>query len=113
MHELSVALSMVDLAEKEVQRAEASEVTEIELEIGRFSGVEMDAFDFAWPMAVKDTVLAHAKRRVIRIEGRSHCPECDSHFESQHFFDPCPECGNPFCVVEAGKELKIKSLTVN
>jgi Zn finger protein HypA/HybF involved in hydrogenase expression len=38
MHELSIALGIVQLAEDEVNKANARQVDTIELEIGAFSG---------------------------------------------------------------------------
>ena len=64
MHELSIALGIVELAEKQAKKAGGTEIEIIELEIGKLSGVEMEALDFAWPVATKDTMLENAKRKV-------------------------------------------------
>ena len=64
MHELSIALGIVKIAEDESAKANANSVKVIELEIGSMSGIEMDSLDFAWPVAVKDTVLENARRDI-------------------------------------------------
>lgn len=60
MHELSIVLSIVDIAEQQVALNDAQSVEEIELEIGQLAGVEWDALDFAWEAATKHTVLEKA-----------------------------------------------------
>ena len=43
MHELSIALGIVKIAEDETAKAKATSVTKIELEIGVLSGIELDS----------------------------------------------------------------------
>ena len=112
MHELSIAMSIVDLAAKQAAKHDADVIEEIELDIGCLSGIEMESFDFAWKQAVKRTILENATRRVNRIEGKAHCLECDTCFDMQHLYDSCPECNSHFAEIISGKELKLKSLVL-
>jgi hydrogenase nickel incorporation protein HypA/HybF len=112
MHELSIVMSIVDLAKQEVEKAQANRVETIELEIGTLSGVEMEALDFAWKSAVTDTVLAQAKRIVHRPEGLAKCTQCEATFPTESYFDICPRCGDLYNEIIRGKELKVKSLTL-
>lgn len=113
MHELSIAMSIVDTATLEVQKAGAHKVDAIELNIGEMAGIEWDALDFAWPMAVKNSVLAEAERIINKIEPKAHCTDCGHDYQPTALYDPCPKCGNPFVAFTAGKELQIKSLTIS
>lgn len=113
MHELSIARGIVDIATREVQKAKANKVDEIVVEIGALAGVEMEALDFAWDVAVKDTVLYKAERRINHIPGEGSCPDCGEQFEMQTLFDACPSCSNYFINLLKGKELKVKSLVVS
>lgn len=112
MHELSIALGIVDIAEKEVRKANAKTVEEIILQIGTLSGIEPDALEFIWPSAVEGTVLEQARRNIQYIEGKARCLECDTTFPLQQAFDNCPACGSYFKEVLQGKELKVKSLVL-
>lgn len=47
MHELSIVMSILDIAQKQANMAQAKVVEEIELEIGELSGIEKMSFDFA------------------------------------------------------------------
>ncbi len=53
MHELSIAMGIVDIAKNEAVKHQFSEIELIELEIGTLSGVEIESLNFAWPLAVK------------------------------------------------------------
>jgi hydrogenase nickel incorporation protein HypA/HybF len=110
MHELSIALGIVDIAEKEVIKAKADRVEEIELLIGTLSGVEMDALTFVWPSAVKDTVLEKAKRKIFVVEAKGKCLECENVFSFERYYDNCPVCHSYFKEILEGKELKVKRL---
>ena len=46
MHELSIALGIVKIAEDETAKVNADEVTKIELEIGVLSGIEIESLNF-------------------------------------------------------------------
>jgi hydrogenase nickel incorporation protein HypA/HybF len=112
MHELSIALGIVKIAEEESRKAEAKKVTAIELEIGSMAGIELDALEFAWPVAVKDTVLQGATRQIDWIDARAYCAECQHEFAVENSFDTCPKCKSYFKDIYKGKELRVKSLEV-
>lgn len=113
MHELSIVMSIIDIAEEEVQKAHAHKVDSIELQIGTQSGIEMDALDFSWSAAVKETVLSGAERIVDQVQAIARCTNCDLEFHVNEPFQACPACHGVFLEYLQGKELKVKSLTVS
>lgn len=113
MHELSIVMSIIQIAEKESAKNNAAGVDEIELEIGQLSGIEMSAFDFAWQQAIRSTLLEKAKRIINHIAGEGKCMGCDAVFPMQQLYEPCPVCGDHFVSVQKGKELRVKSLVIN
>ncbi len=112
MHELSLVMSIIDIAEQQAKKANAVSVDEIELDIGELSGIEEQAFDFAWQQAIKDTVLSCAERVINKIPGEALCMECDALFPVHQLYDACPVCGKHFITIQKGKELRVKSLVV-
>ena len=112
MHELSIALGIVKIAEEESKKAKAKAVKSIELEIGSMAGIEMDSLDFVWPIAVKDTVLEYADREIDLIPAKARCLECQKEFDLEHTFDACPNCNSYFKDIFQGKELRVKALEV-
>lgn len=112
MHEYSITLSILDIAEREVKKHHAERVEIIELDIGRLSGIEPMALEFAWDLAVPDTVLEKAERKINYIKGKAVCAECRQEFELENIYDECPNCHSYLKEFIGGKELLVKSLTL-
>ena len=113
MHELSIALGILKIAENEASKANASKIESIELEIGTLAGIEFDSLDFVWPSATKDTILEHSKKQINIIEAEAKCVDCDEVFAIKHHYDACPSCQSNFKSILKGKELRVKSLEVS
>lgn len=112
MHELSIALGIVKIAEKEVEKAAVNKVTKIELQIGTLSGVEIASLNFVWQAAVKDTVLENAVKDIEIIAGKGKCADCETEFEMKNIFDSCPNCHSNLKGIIKGKELRVKAIEV-
>lgn len=112
MHELSVALGIVKIAEDETAKAGAKKVELIELEIGALAGVDFESLEFVWPAAVKGTVLEFALKKISVIKGKAKCVDCDTVFEIEQLYDSCPNCKSNFKGTIQGKELRVKALEV-
>ena len=113
MHEFSIAMSIIEIAETEAKKAKGSAVTELVLDVGTMSGIEFQALETALEMAVKNTMLEKAKIQVNKIQARAKCTDCAHEFDIDSAFDPCPECKGLFHKVLTGKELQVKSLVVD
>ena len=112
MHELTIAKSIVDIAEVELSRHKGVKVVQITLQIGALSGIEMEAFNFAWPEAVRGSLLEGAECVVERIEGRLRCRRCGTEFSVSEIYELCPECGSFEHDLASGHELRVKSLEI-
>ena len=112
MHELSIALGIVKIAEDETAKAKAKKVTKIELEIGVLAGVEIDSLNFVWESAVRSTVLENAKKEILVIKGKGKCIDCDTVFNMKNIYDICPKCKSNFKGIIQGKELRVKAIEV-
>ena len=110
MHEMSIALSIVKIAEKEAEKAKVSQFSAIDLEIGTLAGIEFDALEFVWDSAVQRTVLEKAERRIKKIEAKARCVDCDAEYSPKYIYDNCPSCGSFLKTILQGKELKVNSL---
>ncbi len=112
MHEMSIALGIVRIAEEEVRKRDAARVSKIEMQIGKLSGIEPDALDFAWPVAVKNTVLEKAERQTEYLPGQALCMDCEQTFEINGLSDVCPHCGSFMKNILQGREMKVVALTI-
>jgi hydrogenase nickel incorporation protein HypA/HybF len=71
MHELSIALSLIETVSDElVRRGENGSVRTVWVRVGPASGVAPDALTFAFDVAVTDTALAGARLQIERAPGR-------------------------------------------
>lgn len=113
MHEMSVALNIIELIKDEAEKNNASAIKEFEIEVGAISGVEIDALKFALEVAVKDTLLENALQIIRKIDAAAVCSECKKEFSLETFYSPCPSCSALNIEIIKGKELKLKSITID
>lgn len=112
MHELSIAISIIEIAEKEAKAANANSISELVLDIGTQSGIEMYALEAALEMAVMNTSLEKAKIQINQIQAEAKCKDCFEVFTIENIFDPCPKCGGFYHEIISGKDMKVKSLLI-
>ena len=113
MHELSIAMSIVDAATDEA-RQRGVQVSAVHLRLGALSGVVKDALLFSYEVACQDTPLAGSKLIIEEIPVMVFCPHCKENrvLRSMQSFT-CPECGTPTGEVLQGKELEVFALEVD
>jgi hydrogenase nickel incorporation protein HypA/HybF len=112
MHELSIAMSIVEICTEEAEKAGAGRVTRVEVEIGSLAGVEPEALSFSWDIATQSTLLEGAPLEIIHTAAMARCKSCSHEFPVDNFFSPCPECQEFGYEIFKGKELQIKSILV-
>lgn len=112
MHELSLACSLVEEAEKVLDAENAARATRVTVGIGKLSGVEIDAFEFVFPMASKNTRLENTELVINDLPITVRCKKCEK--ESNPNF---PRCVCTFCESDdvelvGGRELFIQSMEI-
>jgi len=112
MHELSIAMGIVDAAMDEAQRRGVV-VSAVHLRLGALSGVVKDALLFCYEVACQDTALAGSRLLVEEVPVVVFCPQCDDTrtLTSVQLF-VCPQCSTPTMDVRQGKELEVFALEV-
>ena len=112
MHELSIAMGIVDAALDEATKR-GVQVSSVHLRLGALSGVVKDALLFSYEVACQDTALEGSKLIVEDVPVAVFCPQCKETqvLPSVQSFK-CPECGTPSMDVRQGKELEVFALEV-
>jgi hydrogenase nickel incorporation protein HypA/HybF len=112
MHELSIAMGIVDAAMDEAQRR-GVKVSAVHLRLGALSGVVKDALMFSYEVACQDTPLQGSQLIVEDMPVIVFCAKCNEArtLDSVQLFQ-CPECGTPTMDVRQGKELEVFALEV-
>ncbi len=113
MHEMSIVVSIVEIAESEAKKANAEKITEMELDIGTVSGIEIDALNFAFDSIKHKTMLKDAEIKINIIEAKSICEDCKYEFKTENVYTLCPQCDSYKTSILKGKEMKVKSITTN
>jgi len=112
MHEMSLAVNIVDLAVDAALREGGSRVSEVEIEIGNMAGVMLDSLDFCLEAASRTTIVEGADFKFIPVSAFAECPSCQNRFETDSFFPSCPNCGTKGVPVTGGQDLRINSLVI-
>jgi hydrogenase nickel incorporation protein HypA/HybF len=68
MHELSIAVNIVDGVLEEAARHGCAQVCAVHLRLGPLSGVDQDALLFAYPMACEGTILENSCLEITSAE---------------------------------------------
>ena len=111
MHELSIALSLVEMASSAATNAGVSHVQSVHLRLGALSGVVKEALLFGFEIATADTPLAGAKLIIEEVPVQVYCAQCAAPAllpDMQHFC--CPRCHTPTSQILAGRELELVAL---
>ena len=113
MHELSIAMNILDLAEEEAQRRGGVQVVGIHLKLGPLSGVVKDALVSAFEIARADSSLADAQLVVEEVPIRAYCPTCRTNRPVVSVQEICcAECGTATPDVVSGREMEIAALEI-
>ena len=112
MHELSIAVGIVDAAIDEAQQRNVR-VSALHLRLGALSGVVKDALMFSYEIACQDTPLAGSRLIVEEVPVAVFCPNC----KETHVLDSlqcflCPRCETPTIDIRKGRELEVFALEI-
>ena len=113
MHELSIAMSMIEMATEEAARRGGVQVSAIHLRLGPLSGVVKDALLFSYEVACQGTPLEGSHLVIEEMPVVAWCPACQSEqtlASIQHFC--CPVCDTPTPDVVHGRELEVVALEI-
>jgi hydrogenase nickel incorporation protein HypA/HybF len=111
MHELSIAMSIVEMAQEEAERRGNVQIQAVHLRLGLLSGVVKEALLSSYEMACETTLLEGSRLVIEEIPVEIFCPQCQASrpVQSIQWF-VCPECGTATGDVVHGKELEVFAL---
>lgn len=110
MHEFSVAQSIIDITLKSCSDEQAKDVKSVEVEIGQAAGIQIEALEFAWTSATKETPLENARLDIIKIPLEVACRNCKHVYRPEDIFELCPNCSQMDPEIIRGKELKVVAI---
>ena len=112
MHELSVAMSIVDMALEEAERRDVT-IDAVHVDLGPLSGVVAESLTFSYEIACSGTALEGSRLVIKEVPIEVYCRACNAQktLSSMQWFC-CPDCGTPASEVIHGKELLITALEI-
>ena len=113
MHELSIAVSMVERITEESESRGGLQVEAVHLRLGVLSGVDKDALAFSYEVACEGTFLAGSKLVIEIIPLLIYCDFCEEERAPASIQEiDCPRCHAPSQKILCGKELEVAALEI-
>jgi hydrogenase nickel incorporation protein HypA/HybF len=113
MHELSIAISLVESAGEEAAKHGAAVVRAVHLRLGPLAGVEKQALLFSYGLAAEGTPLEGSELIIEDSPVTVFCPVCRDRrpvLSLQSFC--CATCHTPAAEVVQGRELEVTALEI-
>jgi hydrogenase nickel incorporation protein HypA/HybF len=114
MHELSIAMSIVDMAVEEAEARGARRVEAVHLKLGALSGVVQRALLASYDLACEATALEGSRLVIEDVPIVIFCASCQEERQvasMQSFF--CAACGTPGAEVVRGREIEVVGLELS
>jgi hydrogenase nickel incorporation protein HypA/HybF len=112
MHEISIARSIIEIAEAKAREANSRSIQSIKIRLGESARIAREALEFAFDVARRETLAENARLEIESVPMVVRCVTCGP------VRDPvrdvcliCPQCGLPLEVV-SGEEIQVEFIEV-
>ncbi len=113
MHELSIAVSLIEAAEARALHEGATRISRLYLKIGPLSGVVPEALASAFEIAAHSTLAEGAVLEIERVPIGLYCSACEREVEVDTIYSfECPACGRLTRDLRSGRELELTSMEI-
>ena len=115
MHELSIALSLIEAAAEEADRIGPDvRVVALRLRLGPLSGVVREALAFSFDVAARGTRVEGARLEIEEVPVAVRCAPCGGEFELGAVYPlQCPACGLATPDVVRGRECVLTAMEID
>lgn len=112
MHELSIALSIIEVAAEEAE-ARRARVEAVHLKLGALAGVLKESLLFNYAIACEGTPLEGSRLVIEDVPATAWCERCAATREIETIqWLICPQCKSPLSEVIEGRELQVIGLEI-
>jgi hydrogenase nickel incorporation protein HypA/HybF len=113
MHELSIAVSLVERITEESGIRGGLKVEAVHLRLGVLSGVDKDALAFSYEIACEGTSLVGSRLIIETMPLLIYCGTCAAERSPQSNWEiACPDCHSPAQEILSGRELEVAALEI-
>ncbi|OGW33361.1 MAG: hydrogenase maturation nickel metallochaperone HypA [Nitrospirae bacterium GWC2_42_7] len=114
MHEVSIALDLLNIATEQCRKSGYSKIEAINLKIGRASGIMPDALIFSFDAIKKDSLADTALLNIEEVPVSGECSDCSSKFTvDEEYILSCPVCNSNSFNIISGREMDIIDMEVS
>jgi len=114
MHELSIALNILDIAADESAQRGDTAIHAVHVQLGPFSGVVRQALESAFNLARETSRFPSCRLVIEEIPLIVYCRQCDAeHALPSMQWLRCPVCGGGTPDVISGNELDITAMEID
>ena len=113
MHEMSIAISLIEQIEKQAFANNLMRVDEIEIETGMLRQVIPEVMQEAFKVASEETIANGAILNIIEVKPLVKCRQCKNEYEPTLNDFLCPQCKLADVDIIIGNEIILKSITGN
>jgi hydrogenase nickel incorporation protein HypA/HybF len=112
MHEISIALNIIEIAEAKAREGNSRCIQTIKIRLGEFTTVVREALEFAFEVARRDTLAENARLEIESVAMIVRCVLCGPVTSpTRSVCMMCPQCGLPLDVI-SGEELQVEYIEV-
>jgi hydrogenase nickel incorporation protein HypA/HybF len=122
VHELSIALRIVEALEEELAThpavsspAGSGEMTvvAVAIQVGTLTGLVPEALQFSWEVATHESILRGSRLDIEVVNVAGICPTCGEERELTNLMSfRCPVCRTPITQITGGNEMEILTVEI-
>jgi len=112
MHEISVAMSILEIAEEKAREQNSQCIQVVKIRLGEFTTIVREALQFAFEVARRGTLAENAQLEIEAVPMVVECVLCGVVTEPVRAVCLiCPQCGLPLRIV-SGEELQVEYIEI-
>lgn len=111
MHEYALAQDIVKTITQQVTE-DLEKITDINIEIGAFSGVVAESLEFGIQVIFADKKLPEVKVNIVKVPTIAQCT-CGKEYEMDEIYAGCPGCGSFVRKIKSGMDIVINSVELS
>jgi len=112
MHEISIAKSIIEIAEAKAREENSRCIQTIKIRLGEFTTVVREALEFAFEVARRETLAENARLEIENMPMVLRCVHCGRvNAPVRAVCLICPLCGLPLEIV-SGEELQVEYIEI-
>jgi len=112
MHELSLAMSVRGIVEEAAEQNGAPKVNAVNIVVGEFSSVSVEALEFAMEVARKGSVFEEAQILIKQIKTILKCSDCGCETAMKDFVFACGKCNSGAVRIISGDRMYVESIDI-